>query len=69
MSPALIGGLVGAAVGFIGFAICRIVAGRIDRSSVKDRERISRVLRSVGYLVLVIDTSLGYYVGPLVLGG
>lgn len=66
MSVALIGALVGAAVGIVNYAVLRMVAGRIE-SGARDARAASRagIVRGVALLDLMAFPVLGFFLAPL----
>jgi hypothetical protein len=68
MSPSLLGGIAGLLLGFVSFAVLQFVAARVEANpNVKDRHAAARTLRGAAIGVLLVDTVIGYIVGPMVL--
>ena len=68
LNPAMIGALVGAILGFIGFISLRAVADRVETSAeANDPKTAASVLRIAAIGDLILFPVVGYFVGPLVL--
>jgi hypothetical protein len=66
----MIGGLAGLVLGLLVYGVLLSVASRIENNpQVKDRQRVARILRTVGVATLLIDIAVGYYFGPILLEG
>lgn len=70
LSPAIIGALVGAVLGFAGFISLRMVADRVElNKDATDPKTAAQVLRIAAIGDLIIFPVVGFFVGPMVLGG
>ncbi len=68
LSPAMLGALVGAVLGLIGFASLRAVAARIENmKGANDPKTAAKVLRIAAIGDLILFPIVGFFVGPLVL--
>lgn len=68
LSPAMIGALVGAVLGIIGYISLRSVADRIENlKGTNDPKTAAKVLRIAALGDLIIFPVVGYLVGPMVL--
>jgi hypothetical protein len=64
------GGIAGLALGLAVFAVCQLVASRIEKGpNAAKSARAAKAVRTAGLVVLVTDTIIGYMVGPMVLAG
>ena len=70
MTPAMTGALLGFAIGFLGFAMLRIVANRIEKiGATAEPNKTAGVMRMVALADWIIFTVIGFFVGPMVLPG
>ncbi|MBU1213133.1 MAG: hypothetical protein KJ587_17960 [Alphaproteobacteria bacterium] len=68
LSPAMLGALVGAILGLIGFVSLRAVADRVETmKGTNDPKTAAQVLRIAAIGDLIIFPVVGFFVGPLLL--
>ncbi|MBU2581062.1 MAG: hypothetical protein KJ622_05020 [Alphaproteobacteria bacterium] len=68
LSPAMLGALVGAGLGMIGFLTLRAVADRIENmKGGNDPKTAAKVLRIAALGDLIIFPVVGFFVGPMLL--
>lgn len=68
LSPAMIGALVGAVLGILGYISLRSVADRIEHmKGTNDPQTAAKVLRIAALGDLVIFPVVGFFVGPMLL--
>ncbi len=66
MNVALIGGMVGAVLGFVNFAVLQNVAKKLElEADAQTNSRGAKVMRIAAWADLVIFPLVGFYVGSL----
>jgi len=66
MTMALIGGVVGAVLGFANFAVLQNVAKKLDlKAEGETNSRGAKVVRIAAWVDIVIFPLVGYYVGTM----
>lgn len=67
MSPALIGAIVGAVFGLMGYASLRAIAARLDGfGATPEKRRTAGILRMVAITDLILFPIVGYVAGPMI---
>jgi hypothetical protein len=67
MTPALIGAIVGAVFGLMGYASLRSIAARLEGfGATPEKRRTAGILRMVALADLILFPIVGYLVGPMI---
>ena len=69
LGPAMTGGLAGLLFGIVSFVTLQTVGSAIERQNKLQSATTGKVLKMVGLVELFLFPALGYYLGPIVLGG
>ncbi len=70
MSPNMVGALIGFIVGLMGFITIRLVANRVESQGIgDDPSKAAGILRMVALVDFIFFIVLGYFVGPMIVGG
>jgi len=70
MSPNMVGALIGFIVGLMGFISIRLIANRVESQGIgAEPSKTAGILRMVALLDFIFFIIVGYFVGPMIVGG
>ncbi len=70
MSPNMVGALVGFVVGLMGYISIRMIANRVESQGIgAEPSKTASILRRVAFLDFIFFIIVGYFIGPLIVGG